>query len=236
RTKCQNNLRQVVLAAMNCHNTHNRLPPGWGNFANAPNKNWGPTGEPRGTYSATLFYHLLPFLEENSVYGNASPPLFPGMLSGAITQLSFRKNDNTLSTTVSNENRNSGRHPISVYYCPAEENDGGVQGQWSSPAPLNHAWGIGSVAMNWQIFTLPSPKLPDSIPDGAAKTVMFTEKYVVCNNTGAALNPKHGGALWAFPPGYRIDGVNVPEPTATTPGEWHNYAAVVSFGADINND
>src|SRR5262249_52681179 len=95
---------------------------------------------------------------------------------------------------------------------------------------------IGNYAMNWQIFTLPSPKLPDSIPDGTSKTVMFTEKYVVCNKIGAPLNPKRGGALWAFPPGYRIDGVNVPEPTATTPGEWHNYGSVVSFGANITND
>ena len=235
RTKCQNNLRQVVLAAMNCHNTHNRLPPGWGVFANAPNKTWGPAAE-RGTYNATLFYHLLPFIEENSVYGNASPPFFPGMLNGFITQLSFRRDNNTLSTTVSNENRNSGRHPIPTYYCPAEENDGGVQGQWSSPS-LNHAWGIGNYAMNWQIFSLQAAKLPDSIPDGTGKTVLFTEKYVVCNNTGAAVNPKRGGSLWAFPPGYRIDGVNVQEPQAGSPGEWHNYAAVVSYGANnIAND
>lgn len=223
RTKCQNNLRQLALATMNAHNSHNRLPTGYGNFANSPNKNWaGGTPDNRGNYAATLFWHLLPYVEENSIYISAHPPVFPGQLGQ--TQLVFR------GTPTANQN--AAKWPVATYQCPVEENDGGIPGQWSSPA--GHPWGVGNYAMNWQVFSIASPKLPDTFTDGTSKTVLFTEKYVVCNNASATPFAKFGGALWAFPPGFGIDGVNQPEPPNGT--SWHNFASVVSWGANVQGD
>lgn len=232
RTKCQNNLKQLGIACLNAHNTHHRLPPGWGNFAGSPNKGWG--GAPTGNYSASLFWHLLPFVEENSIYNASHPPVFAPAFGNppAITQLTFRENA-LASTTNAGNIRNAANKAVPTYQCPAEDNDGGTPGIWSSPAPLGHAWGIGNYAMNWRVFSIASPKVPDTFTDGTSKTILFTEKYVVCNNAAGA-RPRHGGALWAFPPGRSLDGVDVVEPP--TGSAWYNHGSVVSWGAAISGD
>src|SRR5262245_45601621 len=54
RTKCQSNMRQCGLATIQAFDTYRKLPPAIGNYAGA-----GP---------ATVFYHLLPFVEELAIY------------------------------------------------------------------------------------------------------------------------------------------------------------------------
>jgi prepilin-type N-terminal cleavage/methylation domain-containing protein len=58
RASCQNNLHQIVIACHNCQDTNNRLPPQAGTFA--------------GAYYAPLFFHLLPYLEEQNIYNMAA--------------------------------------------------------------------------------------------------------------------------------------------------------------------
>src|SRR5437868_6971678 len=58
RLQCQNNLKQMGLATHNCQDTMNRLPPLAGTFG--------------GAYYAPLFFHLLPYIEENNVWQMAS--------------------------------------------------------------------------------------------------------------------------------------------------------------------
>src|SRR4051812_20009351 len=53
RTKCQNNLHQVGLAAHMCHDTNSKLPPALG---------WFP-GVASGAHGPAVF-HLLPYLEQ----------------------------------------------------------------------------------------------------------------------------------------------------------------------------
>jgi prepilin-type processing-associated H-X9-DG protein len=56
-------------------------------------------------------------------------------------------------------------------------------------------WGTNSYAANWLVFgNILAPRMPDSIPDGTSKTVLFTEKTPVCSSATAV-----GGNLWAFP-------------------------------------
>src|ERR687883_1396555 len=57
RAKCQNNLKQLGLAAHNCNDTFKRLPPAAGNFG--------------GAYLAPLMFHLLPFIEQQNVWSAA---------------------------------------------------------------------------------------------------------------------------------------------------------------------
>src|SRR5436853_7615035 len=55
RIKCGNNLRQMVLAGHNAHDTNGSLPSGLG---------YWPGGNAYGTYH----FHLLPFIEQDALY------------------------------------------------------------------------------------------------------------------------------------------------------------------------
>src|SRR5205809_8076158 len=55
RTQCANNLKQLVLATLNCHDAYAKLPPLVGTYPND-----GSLG--------TAFYYLLPFLEQDALY------------------------------------------------------------------------------------------------------------------------------------------------------------------------
>jgi prepilin-type N-terminal cleavage/methylation domain-containing protein len=56
RAKCQNNLKQIALACHNCNDSSGRLPPQGGTF--------------NGATDGPLFYHLLPFIEQNALWGS----------------------------------------------------------------------------------------------------------------------------------------------------------------------
>src|SRR5262249_56228357 len=58
RIKCANNIKQMSLALHNCNDTFGRLPPMAGNYGNA--------------YYAPLFFHLLPFIEQDNVAKNGA--------------------------------------------------------------------------------------------------------------------------------------------------------------------
>ena len=64
RMSCQNNLKQVALAAHNYESTHSKLPPGW----------YGPTPTAKDSGFAWTYQHvgllsfLLPYIEQENVY------------------------------------------------------------------------------------------------------------------------------------------------------------------------
>jgi prepilin-type N-terminal cleavage/methylation domain-containing protein len=63
RIQCGNQMRQLGLAAHNCHDTANHLPPAQGWFASAgpsPGAGWG-----------GVFFHLLPYLELDNLSRSA---------------------------------------------------------------------------------------------------------------------------------------------------------------------
>src|SRR5437870_5397195 len=67
RTQCMNNLRQMGLAAIHSHDQQHHMPPAFGLFGGRP--------RPNESVGETLFYHLLPFTDENAVY-DLNPPAF----------------------------------------------------------------------------------------------------------------------------------------------------------------
>jgi hypothetical protein len=117
-----------------------------------------------------------------------------------------------------------GQMPIQVYQCPWDPTLGphGVQ--------QVTGWGSCSYACNYLVFGNPKavkegkpaldnpdgydpkanpphivpaalPKIGSSFPDGTSNTLLFAEKYSVCNwyMAGSATEPKSGGNLWAWP-------------------------------------
>ena len=64
RMQSSNNLKQIALASHACHDTHNRLPPMFGSFP----------GTGSGSGMGTVFFHLLPFVEQDNLYRQALNP------------------------------------------------------------------------------------------------------------------------------------------------------------------
>jgi prepilin-type N-terminal cleavage/methylation domain-containing protein len=60
RVSCQNNLKQVTLATVDCADTNNgRLPPAVGPYL-------------KETLEGTIFFHILPYIEQDNLYKSAA--------------------------------------------------------------------------------------------------------------------------------------------------------------------
>jgi prepilin-type N-terminal cleavage/methylation domain-containing protein/prepilin-type processing-associated H-X9-DG protein len=183
KAKCKNNLKQMGLAAHNCHDANGRMPPQAGTFA--------------GAYYAPLMFHLLPYLEQDNVFkmahwldynapvGKASPSPATTVNVGVIWPV--WDSVNTGSNTWLRQTR------IPTYQCPADPSIGNC---------LDWCPGDASYAGNFQVFggarnTNSSSnwdgaaRMPATFVDGTSNTILFAEKYSRCNGTG---NP--GGTWW----------------------------------------
>ena len=58
RAKCTNNLKQIALACHNANDAHGTLPPAAGTYG--------------GAYYAPMFFHLLPFVEQQALWRTGS--------------------------------------------------------------------------------------------------------------------------------------------------------------------
>jgi prepilin-type N-terminal cleavage/methylation domain-containing protein/prepilin-type processing-associated H-X9-DG protein len=77
RLQCQNNLKQISLAAHTYHDAYKRLPPGGLVSANSVNVNPQYVAGPpyAGPYTGCLAF-LLPFVEQDNLYRQINPALF----------------------------------------------------------------------------------------------------------------------------------------------------------------
>src|SRR5262245_14810626 len=57
RTQCVNNLKQIAIAAHAANDANKRLPPQAGTYG--------------GAYYAPLFFHLLPYIEQQTIWNRA---------------------------------------------------------------------------------------------------------------------------------------------------------------------
>jgi prepilin-type N-terminal cleavage/methylation domain-containing protein/prepilin-type processing-associated H-X9-DG protein len=173
RITCANNLHQIVVAMHNCNGDHGRLPPGIGWFP-------GPAPAPRNG-RGTGFFHLLPYLEQDSLY--------VGSLS-------------TATDNYEAENNYVFSQPVKVLLCPSDPS-AGARGLVTAAGGT--ILGAGSYAGNAQVFAqvrgdgiLLDPvgraQIPASFPDGTSNTILVAEKYAHCTNASFP----EGGSLWAY--------------------------------------
>jgi hypothetical protein len=102
-----------------------------------------------------------------------------------------------------------GARTITDYVCPA---DPSVPSGPYVDVLFNRSWGTGSYAGNFLVFGQVDAKfnivsyqgasrLPASFPDGTSNTILFGERYAVCESTALALKR---ACLWDW---WEIDSV-----------------------------
>jgi prepilin-type N-terminal cleavage/methylation domain-containing protein len=170
RTQCSNNLKQLGVAAQNCHDATGALPPAIGYFPSSSMSNAsGPW------YYGSPFYHLMPYLEQNNTVLE---------VIREISAQGSQFNDPWYTGLVY-------QYPIKSYSCPSDpsQNNGQITSVPYAPS------GSTSYAANAQVFGQTQPgcggtstvtglqgasRIPASFSDGTSNTILFTEKFAQC--------------------------------------------------------
>jgi prepilin-type N-terminal cleavage/methylation domain-containing protein len=194
RMQSANNLKQMSLALHNIAGTYDgKLPPSYGGFTPAPNANW-----PSGGAEGTIFFHMLPFIEQDNMYkaGNSKP----------------NGGDGTGYLGYCLEWNNRPRI-VKTYIAPADPTNAGSDNNkpYSSYRTNGMAFTDPPGAQNsWQ-----GPRLPASFVDGTSNTVSFAEAfgatpagqakwYATMDNGSCANGGRCNGPVYFVgdPPGY----------------------------------
>jgi len=168
RVQCQNNLKQVSLATINCCDTYQgKLPPAIGDYP-SPSQISTNNGE------GGVFFFILPFIEQNTLYNACFSPTDQGIPDPGNNTTGNRNGG--LPTYVA---WNAQLYtPVKSYICPSDATFG--LGWTASPPVKNIQTSYG---YNGQIFTVAYPwnwgstnRYPSYITDGTSNTIFFTEK------------------------------------------------------------
>jgi len=178
RAKSQNNLKQMALAVHNYNDAYQgKLPPLTDVGTGAPN-GWG--------YNS-LFFNILPYVEQDNVYRV------------------FQKADPTTYARNTGTPLGAARTIIPVFLSPADSTASNgttmviasmtaVTGAPTNTTLANAEFATTSYAANGLVFKSNTGGLPRTFQDGTSNTIMFAERYQVC--TPATGSPVYN--LWAF--------------------------------------
>jgi prepilin-type N-terminal cleavage/methylation domain-containing protein len=176
RISCQNNLKQLGLAAHQYHDSNGHLPPGIGY---SPPVGYGVWGQ--------HFFHLLPYLEQGNLYRDSlgSVPFPPPV---GLTTMYYSGNNKVYS------------RPVRILLCPSDPSVSGDGVVTVSGA----RWGASCYATNSQVFARIGrdpqgrARIPADFADGASNTLLYAEKYARCTSTSMPLTGGEGGSLWGY--------------------------------------
>jgi prepilin-type N-terminal cleavage/methylation domain-containing protein len=207
RVTCGNNLKQMGLALAVYEQGKGCYPPQLG---------WSTGREGSGGFG-TLFFHILPYIEEQAIYDSTLVPPF-GQASRSVESISG-SGTYTEYPQVYESRWNSGRAgygisgtSIATYQCGSDSSVASVKSSFG--------WGGASYASNFQVFgnaasvnvsnavsTSDRPTIVKwegrtkqrAITDGLSKTVASAEKYGCCNATKGIPSGQSGsgGTMWA---------------------------------------
>ena len=182
RTQCGNNIKQLGLAVHDFHDAYKELPPQWakaGQYPSAPG-------------NGSLFYFLLPYIEQDNVYKN-------GQAGGG---------SNTVGPSV-----------VNLFLCPSDPSSPTGFGGTNNPATKPQSQTIQRVgfavcnyAGNLKVFDPMGPKsITQAMRNGTTHTVIFAERYRLCWDGGGGWtepawawspnfsDPQYGGDCWSIP-------------------------------------
>ena len=183
RAKCQNNMKQITLATHNANDTQRRLPPQAGTYGNA--------------YYAPLFFHLLPYVEQDNVWKYAAWLDYTARVGTPAPNPATTINIGFIWPTWDSVDTGNWiflrQTRIPTYQCPSDPSIG---------ACIDWCQGDASYAGNFQVFGGEQntnsrtnwdgeARLPATITDGTSNTIFFAEKLARCDGGGSP-----GGTWW----------------------------------------
>jgi prepilin-type N-terminal cleavage/methylation domain-containing protein len=144
RMQCTNNVKQLALGAHNYADTYKKLPGLW--YQNYATRDF-----------VSLFYLLLPFVEQNPVYTQGTRTN-PQVASGNYTRCAYFVRSDI----------------IPLFICPADP---------TYPANLDDQnWASGNYAGNVMVFDPAGPlALVNAMPDGTSNTIVFAHRLKNCD-------------------------------------------------------
>ena len=179
RISCGSQQKQFGIALHNYHSQYGKFPPAYKDNTSG------------GSSQGTLFYFLLPFLEQDNVFelGGTNLDAYAGTVTGTPPVIQF-----TYAVTPACRS-------IKVYRCPSDPTaDPSVS---AYPGAPSDGWAVCSYAINNEVFGTGDPtnpgawngtygaRMPGSFKDGTSNTIGIAEKYARCSG---------GGNLWAGRP------------------------------------
>ncbi len=206
RAQSQNNLKQMILATMNCTDANNgKFPPSVGAYPIPNDPNWGAAYLP--SHYGTSQYFWLPYMEQQNVYNS---PLINAY--GGASGQSYR------SSAV-----------IKTFLAPADPSMPGNNETWCCGQD-GQGRGANSYATNWHAYRggwdedwQPGGVFKvASIQDGLSQTIFIFERYALCGgmqhiwnedgqNAGPTGQQYNDPNIWAAPTYWVSLATNHPE-------------------------
>ena len=168
-TQSKNNLKQLGLAVHNAHDAHKISPPMFGTYGG----NGGPMG--------TIFYHLLPYLEQTNLHQQG-----PDYARSYPVKVLQHPGDPTYANGIFTLTA-----AMPAWYAPPPATANPIP-PWAGPST---SWGLSSYGANWGVFGDNGINLLQ-ITDGTSHTLLFAEKYAVTSRPVG--NPTSGASLWGY--------------------------------------
>jgi prepilin-type N-terminal cleavage/methylation domain-containing protein len=180
RSQCSNNIKQISLALHNCHDTFKKLPPVWGSY---------PTMDAANDPGSTVFFFLLPYIEQGPAYQKSNNGFYPGI----YTVNNYMDLGNNQFQYLSNL-------PVQAYLCPSDAT-APAEGLWArGGAPSGKTevgnWAFSNYGVNFQLFG--EPDAGDNaganakgkasfatMTDGTSNTIAYAEKFRRCGGSGS---------------------------------------------------
>ena len=174
RIQCTNNLKQMALATISCCDAHDTLmPPGDGLYPS-------PFPAAENSY-ASVFFHLLPYLEQKNAYLNTLQPNDPHGNNGNNPTYSPFWNVLTLN--------------MKTYICPSDPSNIGTGG--SNSGMSSYAYNAQAFPVYWNGYN----RYPASITDGTSNSVFFTDQRASCVEPWYDWGPSIVDPSWPQPTG-----------------------------------
>jgi prepilin-type N-terminal cleavage/methylation domain-containing protein/prepilin-type processing-associated H-X9-DG protein len=169
RAKCQNNLKQLALAAHGHHDTYQRLPAA---LAAVNSPYYGPwvSTDPNAAYS-TWVVPLLPFLEQGNLHRVWFDPNTPGHADG-------------WGSNAGGASGAPNAQVIPTLLCPS---DGLVGAKYTWPAPIDQAVGLSSYGVNYSTQLPPADGVTPPVGDGVVYYNSQVQLVGITDGTSATL-------------------------------------------------